>query len=78
MKRLMTAHDVADLLQCSIKTAQRYMRQMYHMEKPLRVTEEAFRQWMTDRSQMPVERATKVRRPVQPVNGYKISRVRPA
>ena len=42
MKKLMTVKDMADRYQCSEKTARRYMRQMDHMEKPLRVTETIF------------------------------------
>lgn len=40
LDRLLTAKDIAERYGKSEKTAMRYMRQMEHMEKPLRVTEE--------------------------------------
>lgn len=45
VKRLLSADDIAERYQCSKKTASRYMRKMPHMEKPLRVTEQAVEAW---------------------------------
>lgn len=45
MKRLLSADDIAERYQVSKKTASRYMRKMPHMEKPLRVTEQAVEAW---------------------------------
>ena len=50
MKRLVTVKELAERYNCSDKTARRYMRQMDHMEKPLRVTEQAVEQWELDRT----------------------------
>lgn len=50
MNRLVTVKEIAERYNCSTKTARRYMRQMEHMEKPLRVTEQAVRQWELDRT----------------------------
>ena len=51
MKRLLTVKELAELYKCSEKTARRYMRQMEHMEKPLRVTENAVESWEYSRTQ---------------------------
>lgn len=45
VKRLLSADDIAERYQVSKKTAARYMRKMPHMEKPLRVTEQAVEAW---------------------------------
>lgn len=49
MKALLTVKEMAERYKCSEKTARRYMRSMEHMEKPLRVTEQAVEQWEFDR-----------------------------
>lgn len=51
MKRLLTVKEMAERYCCSEKTARRYMRQMEHMEKPLRVTENAVESWEYSRTQ---------------------------
>ena len=50
MKRLLSVADMAERYQCSKKTASRYMRKMPHMEKPLRVTEQAVEAWELGRT----------------------------
>ena len=50
MKALVTVKQISERYNCSEKTARRYMRQMEHMEKPLRVTEQAVEQWELDRT----------------------------
>ena len=66
MKRLLSVSDMAERYQCSKKTAQRYMRKMPHMEKPLRVTEQAVEAWELGRTFEPdgsqVNRTWEVRR----------------
>lgn len=66
VKRLLTAKDIADRYQCSMKTARRYMRKMQHMEKPLMVTEQAVEAWELGRMFEPdgakVNRTWNVRR----------------
>ena len=50
MKRLLSVADMAERYQVSKKTASRYMRKMPHMEKPLRVTEQAVEAWELGRT----------------------------
>ena len=50
MKRLLTAKDISERYQVSVKTARRYMRKMPHMEKPLMVTEAAVEAWELSRT----------------------------
>ena len=57
MDKLLTAADIMARYQCTAPTARAYMRQMIHAEKPLRVTESALRQWETDRTRGPGEKA---------------------
>jgi DeoR/GlpR family transcriptional regulator of sugar metabolism len=60
VKALLTVKEMAERYKCSEKTARRYMRSMEHMEKPLRVTEQAVERWEFDRttdiSDRPVKR----------------------
>ena len=53
MDKLLTAKDIAERYGRSEKTAMRYMRQMEHMEKPLRVTEQAVEAWEISRTYEP-------------------------
>jgi len=66
VKRLLSADDIAERYQVSKKTASRYMRKMPHMEKPLRVTEQAVEAWELGRMVEPdgtrVNRTWNVRR----------------
>lgn len=80
--RLLTAKDIAERYGKSERTAMRYMRQMEHMEKPLRVTEQAVIAWETSRTYEPqreVSTIPKARRRIRPDPGqqYIIPRVRP-
>lgn len=80
MKRLVTVKELAERYNCSDKTARRYMRQMDHMEKPLRVTEQAVEQWELERTMgmgydlPPLRKKARRNIPTGPVI---ISRVRP-
>jgi hypothetical protein len=82
LDRLLSAKDIAERYGKSEKTAMRYMRQMEHMEKPLRVTEQALEAWEIGRTYEPQretrEKPARVRR-VRPDPGerYIIPRKRP-
>ena len=84
MNRLLTAKDIAERYGKSEKTAMRYMRQMVHMEKPLRVTEQAVEAWEIERTYDPVStqkepiKHAQVRRSRPEPGKYAIPRVRPA
>ena len=57
MERLMTPAEVADVMGYKhTEAARRIMRQMVHMEKPLRVTERALQGWINQRMQRGEER----------------------
>jgi len=58
MERLLTVKDIAARYGKSEKTASRYMRQMEHMEKPLRVTESALVAWEVSRTYEPLQTIT--------------------
>ena len=81
MTRLITARELAERYQCSIRTAQRYMRKMDHMEKPLRVTEQAVACWEAERSRdpdAPRRKAGRARKITPAPEGrFLIPRVRP-
>ena len=82
MKRLLAAKDIAERYGVSVETAMRYMRKMEHMERPLRVTEEAVEAWEISRTYEPQrsirEKPARVTR-IRPDPGEKfiIPRVRP-
>ena len=80
MKNLLTVKELAERYRCSEKTARRYMRQMEHMEKPLRVTEQAVEVWELERTMglgydLPPIR--KAKRPAVKTGPVIISKVRP-
>ena len=74
LDRLLSAKDIAERYGKSEKTAMRYMRQMEHMEKPLRVTESAVAAWEIGRTYIPQEKITPIRRNTKK---YTIPRIRP-
>lgn len=81
MKRLLTVKEMAERYKCSEKTARRYMRSMEHMEKPLRVTENAVENWEYSRThEAKAERPAPGRRKRVPAHSgvIYISRVRGA
>ena len=71
LDRLLSAKDIAERYGKSEKTAMRYMRQMEHMEKPLRVTESAVAAWEISKTYIPQEKIKPIRRK------YTIPRIRP-
>lgn len=54
MKKLLGVAEIRERYGCSEATARKYMRQMVHMEKPLRVTEDAVAAWEIGRTYNPV------------------------
>ena len=80
---LLSVKEIAARYGKSEKTAARYMRQMEHMEKPLRVTEKAVIAWETGRTYEPqqktAERPARPRKKPQDLSEcrYRIPRVRP-
>ena len=53
MERLITVRDMCERYGCSLPTARKYLRQMFHYEKPLTAPEWAFREWEQSREAMP-------------------------
>ena len=53
MDRLVTVKDVSERYGCSMKTARKYIRQMYHYEDPLVAPRWAFDEWEQNRERMP-------------------------
>jgi predicted DNA-binding transcriptional regulator YafY len=74
LDRLLSAKDIAERYGKSEKTAMRYMRQMEHMEKPLRVTESAVAAWEISKTYIPQEKIKPIRRMEKK---YTIPRIRP-
>ena len=53
MERLVTVNDMAERYGCSLKTARKYLRQMFHYENPLAAPQWAFDEWERSREKMP-------------------------
>lgn len=53
MERLVTVKDISERYGCSMKTARRYLRQMFHYEAPLTAPRWAFDEWEQSRERMP-------------------------
>ena len=53
MEKLITVKDVCHRYGCSLPTARKYMRQMFHYENPLTVPGWAFNEWEKQRERMP-------------------------
>lgn len=56
MEKLLTVEDVAEKLQVTRATAYKYIRQMRHMESPVRVTESDLNAWVMARMTAPGDR----------------------
>lgn len=80
MRKLLTVSDIQARYQLkSETTARKYMRQMEHMEKPLRVTEAAVDRWEDSRTINPADRPERKRRQRIHTDGkFMIPRRRPA
>ena len=55
MERLVTVKDVAERYGCSLPTARKYLRQMFHYEDPLAAPRWAFDLWEASRETMPAD-----------------------
>ena len=53
MERLVTVKDMQERYGCSLPTARKYLRQMFHYENPLTAPRWAFDEWEQSREQMP-------------------------
>ena len=53
MERLITVKDMQERYGCSLPTARRYLRQMFHYEAPLTAPQWAFDEWEASRERMP-------------------------
>ena len=54
MERLVTVKDMQERYGCSLPTARKYLRQMFHYENPLTAPRWAFDEWEASREKMPV------------------------
>ena len=53
MERLVTVKDMCERYGCSLPTARKYLRQMFHYENPLAAPRWAFDEWEESRERMP-------------------------
>ena len=53
MERLVTVKDMQERYGCSLPTARKYLRQMFHYENPLTAPRWAFDEWEQTRERMP-------------------------
>lgn len=53
MERLVTVKDMQERYGCSLPTARKYLRQMFHYENPLAAPRWAFDEWEENRERMP-------------------------
>ena len=53
MERLVTVKDMSERYGCSLKTARKYLRQMFHYESPLAAPRWALDEWEESRERMP-------------------------
>ena len=53
MERLVTVKDMQERYGCSLPTARKYLRQMFHYENPLAAPRWAFDEWEQNRERMP-------------------------
>lgn len=53
MDRLVTVKDMQERYGCSLPTARKYLRQMFHYENPLAAPRWAFDEWEESRERMP-------------------------
>ena len=53
MEKLVTVKDMRERYGCSLPTARKYLRQMFHYENPLAAPRWAFDEWESNRERMP-------------------------
>lgn len=59
MERLISVKDISERYGCSQQTARRYLRQMFHYEKPLKAPKWALDEWEKSRECSPMGRTAK-------------------
>ena len=59
MERLVTVRDVTERYGCSLPTARKYLRQMFHFEEPLAAPKWAFDEWEENRMVAPAGTSSK-------------------
>ena len=62
MERLVTVKDMSERYGCSLPTARKYLRQMFHYENPLAAPGWALAEWEQSREHNPAERRTNLHR----------------
>lgn len=73
MERLVTVKDMQERYGCSLPTARKYLRQMFHYENPLAAPRWAFDEWEESRERMPA--GVSVTRKVEILNRKETGRV---
>ena len=53
MERLLKVSDISERYGCSLPTARKYLRRMFHYENPLTAPEWALKEWEQSREAMP-------------------------
>ena len=53
MERLLKVSDISERYGCSMKTARKYLRQMFHYENPLAAPRWALDEWEKNREAIP-------------------------
>ena len=53
MERLLKVSDISERYGCTMKTARKYLRQMFHYENPLTAPAWALTEWEQNRERMP-------------------------
>ena len=56
MERLLKVSDISERYGCSMKTARKYLRQMFHYENPLAAPGWALAEWEHSREVSPADR----------------------
>lgn len=74
MEKMLTVDDVANVLQVSKRSAYGYMRDMPHIDRPLRVSEMSLREWINARTKAPATRGARLRSGYKSVETYRIQR----
>lgn len=73
MERLVTVKDVQERYSCSLPTARKYLRQMFHYEEPLTAPRWAFDEWEDSRAVIPA--GTSAKRKTELLNRKSTERV---
>lgn len=60
MERLITVKDISERYGCTMKTARKYLRQMFHYENPLTAPRWALAEWESSREVLPAASRTAI------------------